>query len=355
MITLPYATVEDVNASLQVAYSARSARVVYDKLLAGTGVVEGRLLRTFYPEFKTVKFDWPNRGYSPSWTLDLGENELISLTSVTSGGSSIPTSAILLRRYDNKPEPPYDHLEIDLSTAYAFSSGDTFQQSLEIEGKFGFNDTDSTKVDGTLSGALSDSADTATILPYNSLRNIGIGSLLLIDSEYIFVSNSRMADSGQTLTTGISDLQNVEAIPVDDSSVFAISETILVDAERMLIYDIVGNTLYATRAIDGTPLASHSSGAAVYSKSSFTLTRGVVGSTAASHLDAASVTNHRYPGLVNELNIAETVVLLEQTTSAYARVIGSGAAARSGIGSGLEDLRMSAELTYGRRLRSGAV
>ena len=134
-------------------------------------------------------------------------------------------------------------------------------------------------------------------------------------------------------------------------------ETILIGSERMRIDDIAGNNLIVTRAWDGTALAAHSLGAGspLYGLRTFTIARGVLGSTAAAHTSADPVYAHEFPALINELTIAEAIVMIEQAASGYARVIGAGPNAREATGKGLDDIREQAMQAYGRRNRTAAI
>jgi len=350
-----YATREQVKESLETMETAHAGRLIDQKLDAASRSVEGQLRRRFYPEQRVVKMDWPNYQYAPAWRLWLGINELIALTTVVSGGTDITTSAVP-RRTDDIAEPPYNLLEISLAGAGSFSSGVTFQQSVVMTGLFGYSDTATVNAAGALPSTMLIGATTAVINPVNGNFPLGIGSLLKIESERLIVTNRRMIDTTINTTVALAASQNVQTVGVGDATGFAIGEIIMVDAERMRVEDIAGNNLMVTRAFDGSTLAAHLTAADVFALRNFTLTRGVLGSVAAQHLNTAPVYAHEWPGILNELTIAETVVLLEQNASAYARTIGSGNSLRqSGTGQGLEDLREQAQRQIGRPSRMAAI
>jgi uncharacterized protein YfaA (DUF2138 family) len=77
--------------------------------------------------------------------------------------------------------------------------------------------------------------------------------------------------------------------------------------------------------------------------------RGVLGTTAVQHADAAAVSKLVVPGLVNQLDVAETLTAFMQENSGYAREIGAGEAKREDMGAGLPDLRERAWQAYGRQ------
>lgn len=352
---IPYATCEQVASSLEVLNSAYATAKIYNTILAASRSAEGFLHRRFYPELRTISLDWPSRRSYATWEIDLQDQEMISLTEVTSGGTDI-TASCYLSRGDDLQEPPYSTLNINLATDAAFSAGTTWQRAIGIEGLFGANDTSTTLAGAALSGAIGSTSTTSTVIaPSSGELRPGIGSLLLMDTERMLVVNRRMSSIGVTTSSALLDVQSSSSFTTAGASSLAIGETILIDSERMRINDIAGSTVIVERAYDGTVLAAHSSGTTIYGLRTLTVRRGVLGSTAATHSDAASVYVHEYPPLLTELVIAETIVMLEQNAAAYARTIGSGAGTREAAGLGLDDIRERAYRELGRKQRSRAV
>lgn len=354
MADVMYATREQVQDSLEVFSSARIASLVDRKIRASSRSMEGYLHRRFYPEQRSVKFDWPNYTHAPTWTVWLGQHTLISLTSVVSGGITIPLGNVLLRRHDDLREPPYTKLEIDLSSSSSLMGGLTFQESLVITGLYGDNDTDNSYVDGELGTSINNSVKTVVLVPSSGSFEVGVGSIVLMEDERMIVLERAMSDTTRTITGNIDDSQNAETIPVSSGAAFAVGETILIDAERMKVVDIASNNLIVRRAWDASTLDTHTSGAAVYALRTCLVQRGALGTTATSHTAAVTFSVHRFNQLINDLCVAESVVALEQNASGYARTVGSGGNAREATGAGLEDLRKQACSAYGR-IRSGAV
>lgn len=349
-----YATREQVSASLEVLNSAYAGLLIDQKIDAASRSAEGFLHRRFYPELRTILLDWPSARSGPSWQVELWDQEAIAAVAVTSGGTDI-TSSVILRRGDDLDEPPYSLLQIDLSTNAAFSAGSTWQRSLSAQMLFGYNDTDTSVAGAALSGAINSSTTSVTLNPSNGEYTVGIGSLLMLGTERLIVINRRMASTALTINANVTDSQAARVISSASAAQFAIGETILIDSERMRIEDIAGTNMIVTRAFDGTVLAAHSTGATIYALRLFTVRRGALGSTAASHDDAALVYVHKYPPLLNELVVAEAVTLLQQNAAGYARTIGTGPSARETAGKGLEDVRARAWQELGRKQRSRAV
>jgi hypothetical protein len=352
-----YATEEDILNSLEAADTSKSRGLIAKFLEPGSRAVEGLLKRRFYPERKTRYFDWPQYTYGPTWEIELGSDVLVSLESLTSGGTAIPNGSVFLRRADGRDEPPYTSIEIDLSTSYAFQSGNTFQRAIAVEGVFGYAPTDTSEAVATLTAGISSSDTLLTLTPaVDSFSDaVGVGSLVLIGTEYLVLTGRRSVSFGQTLQTDITDKQSAEELEVGSGSAFTLGETISINSERMRIDWISGNTLTVTRAHDGSTLAEHTAGTDIFAGRQFRARRASLGTDAAIHSGGASVYVHSYPGPVTALAIAETVVLLEQNASAYARIVGSGPSARESSGQGLESIRNMALDTMGRPNRSTAV
>jgi hypothetical protein len=348
-----YATLEEVYASPGVSYSARLNAWALRKLEAGTEAVEALTHRRFYPETKTITFDWPNYQYAPTWQLRVPD--LISVTSLSAGGTSISPSNIFLRRDDDVDEAPYNIVEINLSSSAAWQSGSTSQRAISIAGVWGDKATDTAAVDGQLGGSINSSVTTVVINPVSNVLEVGTGALIRVGTEYMLTTARRMSDTGVNTAGTLDDTPDAQTLAVGDASGFAYGEVILVNAERMKIVDIAGNNLIVERAWDGSTLADHATGQDVYANRTYTVQRGVIGSTAASHTSSDSVTAHRFPGLVNELAIAETVVLMSGAQSAYSATTGAGAAQMEAPGGGLADLRNRCWAKHGRMGRLEAI
>lgn len=345
-----YTTREAVKSALDVQEVARSNARIDDAIEAASRFIDGSnpgdgfLHRRFYPEIRTAYFDWPNFEHARPWRLWLGANELISLASLVSGGVTI-TDYFLEPAGEG---PPYDHIEIDQAGTASFSAGSTWQRSIVLTGTFGFS------ADDAPAGALAedlDASETGVDVTDSSL--IGVGHIIKCGTERMVVTGKSMLTTGQTLQTPVAAASSAVTLAVTTGSAYAVGETVLLDSERMLIVDIAGNNLTVKRASEGTVLASHS-GSTIYAPRTLTVTRGALGTTAATHLSAAALTRHVVPGLVAELCLAEALNNFEQGGAGYARTVGSGAGARMAGGAGLADIRAAASAAY-RRTRYGAI
>lgn len=347
-----YATREEIKAELDVKETSRSNARIDRALADATEAVEGLTHRVFYPVQDTRKMDWPPRTGATPWILRLDANELVSVTSLTSGGVPITDGDYLLRRADDKAEPPYTRIEINLGGRATFGGGSTYQQDIVIEGLFGYRNDEAAA--GAITEAL-DTTETGIDVDAAVSATVGVGSLLRIDAERIIVTGRSMLDTGQTLGTDLTNQNNAVTVAVASGAAFATGEIVLVDGERMLVDEIAGNTLIVRRAWDGSTIAPHTAGAKLYAPRTLTVQRGALGTTAAPHSTGAAVARCDAPGSVRQLCLAEALVDLLQGRSGYARTAGSGDNERETSGKGLADLRARVYTSHGRKARSRAV
>lgn len=342
----PYTTREIVKAATDTKLSARSDDQVDRAIESASRSVEGTLQRTFYPLQTTRYFDWPGPD-GTGWELWLGEHGLISASTVTAGGDTIVSADYFLE--PRNEGPPFESVQIDLGSNASFQSGDTWQRAIAITGTWGYT------LDSMPGGALAEALDSSeTGVDITNSAAIGVGSVVFCESEWMIVTGKTMVDTtvntGSSLTASVGD----QDIAVSDGTVFTVGETLLVEAERLLIVDIAGNTLYVKRAHDGTTLAAHNSGVDIYAPRTLTVTRGALGTSAAGHSTSTALTVWQPPGLVAEFCVAVALTTLGQRQAGYARVVGSGDNQREASGRGLAQIRMDALATYGR-VRVGAV
>lgn len=342
MVTTPcYCTRELVKDTLDVKGISRGNDLIDLVIQAAARRVERETHRYFYPELATRYFDWPNDQYADSWQLYLGDNEVISASTLASGGTTISASDYILQRADNRREPPYDSIEIKLSSSAAFSAGQTFQQSIALTALFGYNDD--TQAIGTLSSSLSSSAATCAA----SDSSIGVGSLLTIDSERILLQDKAMVDTTQNLTNTLTANKGETTIGVGSGATFARGEVVMIGSEKMLIQEISGNNLTVVRAWDATALAAHAINDDVYALRTFTIKRGYLGTTAAAHDSADVIYVWQPPPLIADYALALALNDRRLAIASYAPdLVGQKA---------LQELKESVYATYGRKGRVGAV
>lgn len=358
-----YATREAVQRALDYNETARTDEQVDRAIESASDDVEGLTHRRFYPQLASRSFDWPGGSYSRSWRLWLDSNELISITSLVTGGQTLTQGTdYFLRRSDDLDEPPYTQVQINLAGNAAFGGGPTTQRDITITGLYGHSARESAV--GSLVASVNINALGVDL---NTSGNVGIGDIIRIDSERMLVTGRTMLTTGQTLADDLED-SDAATLVAAPSGTAAAGEVILIDAERMLVIDAAGDNLVVKRAWDGSVLASHTSGTAIYAARSLLVERGVLGTTAATHNDGAAVARHVPPALVRDLAVAEAIEQLLQETSGYARTSGavqdnshSGItvsnirSSKNQLGLGIDALRSRAYTAYGRKARTRAV
>lgn len=348
MGTPPYASREALRAALDVAESPRVDGQLDRLLDAASRSVETLTHRVWYPTVATRYWAWPDRQHGTSYRLWLDDSELLSVSSLVSSGVTIEASDYFLE--PNRSGPPYTYIELDRDASAAFGGSSGPQRDIAITGTFGScNDTAAA---GALSGAISSSV---TLLALATGEAVGVGDLLIIGTEYVWVTARYMVDTTVNLGASLTAAKSDTTLTVASGAAFAVGEMLRVDGERMLITDTGATSLYVRRAVDATTLATHSNNADIYASRSFTVRRGQLGTTAASHLDAASVARHAYPGLISTLTIDESLWALQSEQSAMARTIGEGDAARQVTASGIRSLREQVRQAHGRTMRKRVI
>jgi hypothetical protein len=344
-----YCTREDVKGALDVAETARSNDRVDRAIESAVTTIDAMMRRRFTPWTGTRYFRWPNPQSPTPWRLWLGLDEIISITALSAGGTTIPSSDYFLEPANSGP--PYTSIETDQSRSSTFAPGNTAQRAVAVTGTFGYRADEETV--GSLAGTLAASTSATATVTWTTAR-IGVGSLLRIDSERVLVTERTMVDTTQNspaLTASVADT----SITVSDVTAFAVEEIILIGTERMRIVDIAGTALTVKRAYDGTVLAAHSPGDNIYALTGVTLARAQCGTTLAAHSTSATIYRHIVPPLIRDLALATAVNQLLQESAGYARVVGSGDAQMETSGKGLRALEQDALERHGRQILTRAV
>lgn len=299
----------------------------------------------FAPWTGTRTFSWPNAGQFNSFKFYLNELTLLSQSAITSAGDDV-TSDVFLE--PTSSGPPYSRIEINRDSSSFLDSGDASgQRSLVVTGVWGYCDTERANSAWTLTTGVTGTPTSVTIK-----APLGVGDTIRIDSERMIVTDRTWVTSSQT--GSLASSQGSQSLAVSDGTAFLAGEELLLDAERMLVRDVVGNTLIVQRAVGGSTLAAHTSATIYYSRT-FTVERGAVGTTTASHSTSAAVYIHQPPALIEQLTIAYALDQRAQESSVYARTVGMGDSERNATGLGLKDLETRVVDAFGRKIRHRAV
>ena len=344
-----YTTREDVMGALDVKQTARNKRYVDDAIEAASRSVEGLCHRRFYPVAATRYFNWPPRAGMTPWILRLDDKELISATAITSGGNTISIGEYNLEPVNSGP--PFNRVEINLGTDASFGGGPTYQRDVQISGLWGYRLTEAGV--GTLAEIL-DATETSVDVDGPTSAEVGVGSILRIDSERMLVTERSQLSTGQTGTLGVG--KSDVTLTVANGTAFAVDEVLLLDAERMRVDDIAGNTLVVERAYDGTVLAAHTT-ATIYAARTLTVTRGALGTTADAHTSGSTVYRWDPPGLIKQLTRAEAIwVLLQERAGWFRRSSASGGTGKAEVSEeALQALRDRTFTAHGRKARTRGV
>ena len=352
-----YATRRMVKSATDIQQDATYDDQVDSALEDAAESVDGLCHRRFYNVLETASWDWPNFQRAYPWRIWFEERELATVTdpapTVVTGGTTIPATdgnglAVLLWGPWNYA-PPYTFLELNRASSYAYGLGPTPQKDVSILGRFGYWNRQ--RAAGALAIAVSDTTSTGVTVTDSS--TVDVGDVIIVDTEWMLVADNGMADTGQTIATGMTADASDQALPVQSGTALHKGEIVQVDQEQMLITSIAGATATVNRGYNGTTLAAHTSTTAIYAARLLTVTRGDFGSTAATHTNATAVAALLVPGEVRELAAAEALNTVYQKVSAYARTIGENA--RPVPGGSLPDLRSKVYARYGRQQRQAVI
>ena len=328
---------------------------IIDRIIeAASRRIDRATRRFFIPRTETRLFRWPPEQHSRGYILWL-DQDLISVTTLQTKAQDSSPTTISSSDYFTEPNntgPPYNRIEIDLSSDAALEAGDTPQRSISVAGSWGFaNDTRSA---GTVASGL-DSDATATSFVASDSSLLDVGDTMLVESEQIFISNVASAARGSilindTLTADVSDV----TVTVDGSHGLVAGEVILIDSERMFIESISTNDLTVVRAYDGSVLATHSDDTAVHVFRTYTIERGVNGTTAATHADATAISVYEPPFDITQLCLADAIAAYHQEAAGWGRQVGAGEGATQPETGSLNRLRKDTIARY-QRVRSAAI
>jgi hypothetical protein len=359
-----YCTREQVRRALDVKQASYTNEQVDRAICAATDAVEDLTARKFYPLDTTRKWDWPNFQYTYPWRVWLDNFELAAIPTLVTTGSlnsipiTIPIAACIFQPVNEGP--PYTRLELRRDMNYGFGNNPTPQLDIAITGTYGY--WTRTRSAGQLAASMGPGDLTATV---SNGISVGVGDVMIIDSERMIVTDANYMNT-TIVYAGVSTASaadNVMGVP--DGTQFVAGEVLQIDAEWMLVLAINANNVIVKRAWDASILSPHSGGT-VYARRLLSVLRGQLGTTAATHSNAAPVTVSDVPGLVRELAIAEAEVWVSQEPTGY-----SGASApqkpttagRGGYsvsepvaGAGLPDIRQRVQNSrFTRKARSRVI
>lgn len=344
-----YCTRDDVVNALDTKVPVSMLPTVDRVCDSASRMIEDLCHRQFYPVFKTYKhFPWPRR--SKSFRVWTGDVDVLEIETLRIGGDLVDSADIILQPLNYGP--PFNRIELNPkgSTTAFYNDGDHIKP-IEVFGTFGYDKTE--RQVSSISSAAAVDADRLFVADSSK---VSVGSVFVVGSEYMIATDRAFREvSGVTVSTGLVDKKNDDQLVLSSVSGFYTNEIVRVGSELMRIVGVASGSLTVQRAVFGSVLASHSSGAVVSKRDEFSVLRGELGTAAVSIAADDVLKVWEPPAPVRSLAIAEAVNLILQESSGYARVVGSGENAREMRGSGLKGLRMSVQKQYGRSGRVRAV
>lgn len=339
MTEAQYVTRDALESALDVKPSAYMAQQLDRACRAGSRMVESFCHRIFYPVQATRTFDYPGQ------KLWLDDQELISLSELSSDGTVIPSTDYFLR-----PDigPPFDRIEIDQDSSSSFAGGP--QRAISATGLWA-SAPNTEALMTTLDAAIS--STTATTIDVNAPAG-GVGAILRIGSERMLVLGKSWVTSAQT-APALALSAGAQSMAVSNGAVFTTHEYLLIDSERVQVLEIAGNTLTIRRAVGGSTLAAHTIGATIYWQHRLTVERGALGTTAATASDEAAVYRWIPPSPVEALAQAYAEDMFLQENAGYARTSGQGENERPTTGTGIAALEKRVSGIYRRKVRTRAI
>ena len=339
-----YVTRERVQYTLDQSDAVRNNTRIDECIQAASRDLENDVChRRFYP---TLATRYPDYRWVSGGTLWLNhiDYEILSVVSLVVDGETWVQGTDFYLDHQ-QPGGGYTAIRLYSTSNVAWSS---LRRGIALTGQFG--GSSNTAAAGDLVGAITSGATSLTV---SDASLVGVGDLMLIDSERVLVTEKAMTSSTATVAGTVASNNAATTIPVSDGTKVHTGEQILIGSERMFVENVTGNNLTVKRATHASVLTSHAALDVVYVPRVCTVIRGMAGTTAASHNDGADLTVNRAPSLAGEASLAMALTYLEQGASAYARTVGSGDAERAASGAGLRDVLMRADKAYGRHGRIG--
>jgi len=229
--------------------------------------------RRFIPWSGTKRYDGDG-------TITLFVDDLISVTSIVDDDDTLVAADYLLypRNAANQdPVEPYLWIDVD-PDADTISAWTDEADIVVITGLWGW--PPSTVDTGADVASITAAATTLSADRGDVIR---IGHVLLVESEQMFVTDWDVTDSGADLDEVGNITATATNFTVDAGHGLVKNEVIRIDQEDMLVQRVATNELYVVRGWHGTEKVAHSDNVGVYVHRSYTVVRGVNGTTAAAH------------------------------------------------------------------------
>lgn len=308
-----FCTLAELEEDLGLNGSEREAKV-YPKIEAASAYLE-KEIGLFLPvtAARTLRGSGKTKLYLPKG--------LLSVTSIVDDGNTLTTADYMLmpnqRHWANGP---YSWLEVD-EDATNLSAWNSDADGVVITGEWGLYDLSEDTGANVGTGGQTDSA---TSLLATDGSKLSPGLVAAIESEQqLITATGSPTDSTANLGAAITDEHDV-FLTLDDASLVNPGEIIRVDLEQMKVLDTNESTeqIYVVRGWNKSLQTTHSNAADVYVYRTFTVERGINGTTAAAHSAAVDIYQQMIPADVNQLCRKIAGRMLKDSQSGYAGLIG---------------------------------
>lgn len=273
----------------------------------------GRWLGKFIPTTEARRFDGNGEE-------DLFIDECVAVTAVSNDGDAITSTQYLLyprnRHWDNGP---YTQISID-PDATELSVWTAEKDVVVITGRWGkYEETEST---GAAVGNTTKLAAGGTSLVVDNGALVSPGMVLLVDSEQIAVEATGAVTDSTADTNGTLAATD-ESVVVSDGAKVSSGEVIKIENEEMKVLSISGNALAVVRGWGGTAKAAHTTGKDVYAYRTYTISRGVNGTTDADHLNGVAISRYIPPWDIDWLAVKIAALMHQNAASKFAGKVGN--------------------------------
>ena len=312
-----------ISASSSPAGAALRDALIDQHIAAASRTIDKRMGKpagAFLPKIETHYFPWPQRkDIRQELWLDA---DLISVTTLMTKNNTVEITSSYYLLEPANTGPPYRRIEIDWGDDVPLNqeliADDTPQRAISVLGSWGYSDD--TEAAGALAAAIA--STTATTLNCSDASLIDVGDTILIDDEQMFVSGRGTLDTACNTDGALTAEMNDLIVAVDDGTKVKAGEVILINAERFYVESVSGDNVAVQRGHDETTLAEHDDGQDVYAFRTLTVVRGVNGTTAATHSNAADISVYAPPADIQTLCQAEAIFNYEQDKSGHTGVVG---------------------------------
>jgi len=284
-----------------------------DKIKAASQWID-RKLGHFIPVTDARYFD--GNGH-----IDLYIDPVLAVTALSLDGTAILSTQYIL--YGNGPaEPrwengPYTRITVH-PDATQMSVWWKEDKNILLTGRYG--KWEQSVVSGATVANTTEISASGTSLVVSDGSKIGLGMVLLIGTEQPLVTATE-APTDSTANLGEALDSSEEEIDVNNAALVNTGEIIRVDFEQMKIIDKKTNTLLVVRGWNGTAKTSHTDTTDVYAYRTYTVKRGINGTTAAVHANAIAISRYVAPDDVKYLCVQIAALMLKKQQTAATKFL----------------------------------